>query len=214
MSKSLSDTRNEYSKANLDESDIDPDPVVFFQHWYDQAVAARVYEPNAFVLSTIGLDQYPDARVLLLKGIDKGRFVFYTNLESEKSQEIQKSSGVSMLFFWPELERQVRIQGKAILLSDARAEAYFTTRPRNSQLGAWASMQSTIVQSREVLEKRYTEYEEKFAGKPIPKPDYWGGYEVSVHRMEFWQGRESRLHDRIVYSKSDSGTWETARLCP
>ncbi len=214
MAKSLADTRNEYLRSSLSESDVGSDPIYFFEKWYAEAIDSDVKEPNAFVLSTLGEDAFPDSRVLLLKGLEKGSFIFYTNIESAKGQELKKSPRAAMLFFWPELERQIRITGVADMLSDEKAREYFQSRPRESQLGAWSSHQSQEIPNRNVLEERYAEYEKKFDGGPIPKPDFWGGYKISPIKIEFWQGRKSRMHDRIVFRKQDNGSWQTARLSP
>ncbi len=213
MAKSLADTRSEYDKSGLSRQDLTANPIDFFEKWYEAASRQESEDPNAFVLSTVDEQQRPDSRVLLLKGIEDGNFLFYTNYNSTKALEIQSQPEVAMLFFWKSMQQQVRIRGKAYKISQARSEQYFATRPRASQLGAWASDQSAVVTDRAQLIEQYQDLEKKYAGVEVPMPPYWGGYEVSPEALEFWQGRESRLHDRFRYTLSE-GVWSIDRLSP
>ena len=212
--KELQDLRNEYSKASLDVNEVHKNPLVQFEKWFSEAVDANVPEPNAFTLSTISEAGKPSARIVLLKGIDQNKFVFYTNYQSQKGQELERNPACALTFFWPDLERQVRIEGKAERVSESDSEKYFHSRPRGSQIGAWASPQSSIISNREILEVRATEMEKKFQGlDQLPKPKQWGGFSITPVEFEFWQGRASRLHDRIVYYLRD-GNWIIHRLAP
>jgi pyridoxamine 5'-phosphate oxidase len=209
----LASLRAEYQLSGLDESELDPDPVTMFSRWFDNARAAGVLEPNAMVLSTVSSDGIPSARTVLLKGVNAGGFVFYTNYESRKAKELGANPHCSLVFGWYQLQRQVRVEGVASRVSRAETDAYFVSRPRDSQLGAWASPQSTVVPSRAVLDASYAEVEERFAGVDIPSPPHWGGYVVTPERVEFWQGRRSRMHDRLEYRREGAG-WATGRLAP
>ncbi|MCU0420409.1 MAG: pyridoxamine 5'-phosphate oxidase [Cyclobacteriaceae bacterium] len=210
----LADIRKEYAKARLDEQSIDPHPLVQFQRWMDEALAAQLPEPTAMNLATVTPDGRPSARTVLLKGVAQGQFQFYTNYQSQKGVELESNPACALTFFWPELERQVRIEGIAQRLDAAVSEAYFQSRPRGSQVGAWASPQSAVIEHRELLEKRVAEIEKRFAANThLPKPHQWGGYGVTPHEIEFWQGRPSRLHDRLVYYWVDS-EWKIKRLAP
>jgi len=179
----------------------------------NEAISSNLLEPNAMILATANKDGAPSARTVLLKGFDERGFVFYTNYESAKAKNLSENPIASLLFFWAELERQARIEGKVEQVSKADSEEYFRSRPRESQLGAWASKQSSVIASREVLEKKFEEMRKKFEGKEIPLPPFWGGYRVIPQSIEFWQGRESRLHDRICYS-FENGKWKIERLSP
>lgn len=206
--------RNEYAKASLDEANVGTDPFIQFDHWFKEAVASKVLEPNAMVVCTVGVDQKPSQRTVLLKGFDESQgFVFYTNYTSRKGAELDRNPQISLLFPWYELERQVIVTGRAIKVSRKTSEAYFHTRPRGSQQGAWASSQSSKVDDRTVLEKQLAEVEKRFEGKQIPLPDFWGGYGVVPNTVEFWQGRPNRLHDRILFEKTAVG-WQVSRLSP
>ncbi len=213
MSKTLADTREEYGKSGLRRSDLSEDPISFFRKWYEEATQEEGIDPNAFVLSTVDAQNKPDSRVLLLKGLEKGAFTFYTNYNSAKGQQMEDNSNVSMLFFWKSLERQVRIRGTVSRISREVAETYFRSRPRGSQLGAWTSDQSESVASRLEIEEKFQKVEEEFLGKDVPMPSYWGGYAVNPVEVEFWQGRASRLHDRFLYTLEGS-EWTTQRLAP
>lgn len=210
----VEELRKEYSKGALDEESVAPNPIHQFRDWFEEAVRSEVPEPNAMQLSTVSAEGRPSARVVLLKSYDQKGFVFYTNYESRKSREIEANSFVHLLFFWPELERQVRIEGKAEKISTAESMKYFFSRPVNSQLGAWASAQSSIIEGRAILEKRMRELKARFEGKELEFPSFWGGFRVVPQAIEFWQGRPSRLHDRIQYRKDENGSWTTFRLSP
>ena len=208
-----SSLRKEYTSAGLDRADLDPDPIVQFHGWFEKVVDADLHEPNAMTLATATRDGRPSARVVLLKGYDERGFVFYTNYEGRKAGELEANPTCALLFYWGALERQVRIEGRASRLSGEESDAYFSSRPRGSRLGAWASQQSLPVEDRSVLEQRVRELEAEYEGREIPRPPFWGGYRVEPEVIEFWQGRESRLHDRLVYHRYRGG-WEIERLQP
>jgi pyridoxamine 5'-phosphate oxidase len=205
--------RKEYLRAGLMESEADPDPIAQFRRWFHEALAANFHEPNAMTLATATPDGRPSARVVLLKGFDERGFVFYTNYEGRKSQELEANANCALVFYWGELERQVRVEGRASRVSETESDEYFGSRPRGSRLGAWASRQSRPVGGREVLEERLRELEAEYDGREVPRPPFWGGYRVEPEVIEFWQGRENRLHDRLVYRRSDS-SWRRERLQP
>lgn len=206
--------RKEYTKEQLDISSVDLDPLQQFHKWFHEVLQADIPEANAMHLSTINADGRPSGRIVLLKGIVDGKFQFYTNYQSRKGKELEANPACALTFFWVELERQVRIEGVASRVSEEQSEVYFQSRPRGSQLGAWTSPQSSIINDRKILEERLKQMEEKFKGiDPLPKPHQWGGYEVEPFQMEFWQGRPNRLHDRIQYTKVD-GKWAIHRLAP
>lgn len=209
----LSALRTEYRRATLDAHDVDRDPRVQFARWFADAVAAQVPEPNAMTLATADASGRPSARIVLLKEADEAGFSFYTNQDSRKGQELAARQQAALLFFWPELERQVRIEGDVETLSAAAADAYWVTRPRLSRIGAWASPQSAPLADRAALEARFAQAEARFPGDDVARPPRWGGYRVVPSRLEFWQGRPSRLHDRIVYSRNGEG-WRIGRLAP
>jgi pyridoxamine 5'-phosphate oxidase len=212
--KDLGSLRNEYSKAALDAKSVSQDPISQFTKWFEEAIAAKVPEPNAMNLATINENGRPASRIVLLKGIEDYKFVFYTNYQSRKGKELDQNPACSLTFFWPELERQVRVEGVASRIDEKRSEKYFQSRPRGSQIGAWASPQSSVISDRSLLEERAKQIEAKYKGEEIlPKPNQWGGYEIDPLMVEFWQGRPSRLHDRILYTK-DEGTWKINRLAP
>jgi pyridoxamine 5'-phosphate oxidase len=206
--------RTEYKRAALSERDAAADPYLQFSRWFDEAVAAAVPEPNAMALATVDAGGQPAARVVLLKSVDARGFVFHTNYDSRKGHDIDANPRVALLFFWPELERQVRIEGRAERVSAKESDDYFGERPRDSQLGAWASPQSAPIADRAVLETRFAEAEARFASAAVPRPPNWGGVRVAPDRFEFWQGRPSRLHDRLVFARDDGGGWTIARLAP
>ncbi len=213
---SLSEIRKEYSKETLDIISGGKDPIHLFEKWFDEAVRAEALEPNAMNLSTVTEDGRPTARIVLLKGLEQGKFLFYTNYQSKKGKALENNPACALTFFWPELERQVRIEGISHRVDSSTSEKYFQSRPRGSQIGAWASPQSSVIANRSLLEERVKELEKKFKDKAlIPKPHQWGGYAVDPVEIEFWQGRPSRLHDRIVFSKKDvKDTWTINRLAP
>ncbi|GHE31006.1 pyridoxamine 5'-phosphate oxidase [Sphingobacterium griseoflavum] len=212
--KNIAAIRADYSKFSLDERDVLPHPIAQFRKWFDEAVHAEVLEPNAMVLSTLSEDGYPSSRVVLLKDIKPSGFSFFTNYHSKKGESMAAHKQVSLLFFWPELQRQVRIEGQAEQLPSDDSDEYFASRPRGSRVGAVASPQSQIIADRSALEARVAEVEATYVGQEsIPRPAYWGGYQVVPLFMEFWQGRSSRLHDRIVYLFQD-GAWVRQRLAP
>lgn len=214
MDTALANVRKEYTQQSLDHSEVLPDPVAQFEQWFGAAQKAQVPEPNAMNLATVSADGRPTARIVLLKGIEEESFLFYTNYESRKGQDLQHMPYVALTFFWPELERQVRIEGEATKISEERSTTYFQSRPRGSQLGAWVSPQSQIIEDRSVLNQRQQELSERFDEEKIPRPHYWGGYAVQPHTIEFWQGRPSRLHDRLRYRRQADDTWVIERLAP
>lgn len=209
----LGNLREQYQSEGLDLPEVDADPIVQFQNWFAQVEAAGLWEPNAMVVSTVDSFGWPAARIVLLKAIDARGFVFFSNYESDKGRELAATPRAALTFFWTELRRQVRVRGDVRRLGDAENEAYFATRPRGSQIGAWASPQSEIVAGRQLLEERFGELEALYEGADVPRPAHWGGYAVEPHMIEFWQGRENRLHDRIRYDLAD-GKWATVRLAP
>ena len=208
-----SSLRKEYTRAGLDRADLDPDPIVQFHEWFQKVIDADLHEPNAMILATATAEGKPSARTVLLKGYDERGFVFYTNYEGRKAKEIEANPTCALLFYWGELERQVRIEGRASRLSGEESDTYFAGRPRGSRLGAWASEQSRPVEDRGVLEERVRALEAEYEGRGIPRPPFWGGYRVEPQEIEFWQGRENRLHDRLVYRRED-GAWRIERLQP
>lgn len=211
---SISDLRQEYSKASLDISDVLRDPIDQFEKWFQEALKAEVPEPNAMSLATVNAQRRPTSRIVLLKGIENRTLVFYTNYQSAKGRELEQNPACAVTFFWPELERQVRVEGTVSRVDEKTSVTYFQSRPRGSQVGAWSSPQSTIIESRKILEERAAQIEKKFEGQTIlPKPHQWGGYAIDPLMIEFWQGRRSRLHDRIQYNKVDDA-WKIFRLAP
>ena len=210
----VQDLRRRYTQGQLDEHTMHADPMEQFAAWFKEACQASLDEPNAMSLATVSEEGQPSLRTVLLKGYGPQGFDFYTNLESQKGQQIHSHPQVSLLFPWIALERQVIVYGKASLLPRAEVEAYFATRPRESQLGAWASRQSQPVASREALEASFEEVRLRFENQPIPAPGFWGGYRVLPAKMEFWQGRAGRLHDRVSYQMSSEGPWQLQRLSP
>ncbi len=205
--------RTDYSRHSLSEEDVHSEPIEQFRQWLGEAVKSEVDEPNSMTLSTVDSQGRPKSRIVLIKGIEEGGIVFYTNYDSDKGKEIAANPNVSICFFWTELERQVRIEGIAEKVSREESKAYFESRPLMSQIGAWTSNQSNRIESREVLEKRFEDLKERFAEGNVPLPDNWGGYFVKPDYFEFWQGRPGRLHDRICYQK-DGDSWDIFRLEP
>lgn len=211
--ENIQNLRQEYRAAELAEGDVDKNPVTQFGKWFTAAVDAQLYEPNVMTLATADLTGRPSARILLLKGFDENGFVFFTNYNSKKGQELQENPQASMMFFWPELERQVRIDGTVTKVNEEVSTTYFHSRPKGSQIGAAASPQSSIIESRELLENRVNELKAEFENKEVPRPQHWGGYLLKPAAIEFWQGRPSRLHDRINYTLVN-GVWKIDRLAP
>jgi pyridoxamine 5'-phosphate oxidase len=233
----IADLRREYNLTGLRRKDLAADPMVQFARWFDQATGARASgrlrkffinlyksilmvrgtEPmdvNAMMLATADKEGRPSARVVLLKGVDERGFVFHTNYDSRKSRELAENPQAALVFYWSDQERQVCVAGQVSKLPAAESDAYFKTRPRGSQFGAWVSNQSSVIPDRAALEKKWQELEAKFAGKEVPRPANWGGYVLRPNRIEFWQGRPNRLHDRFRYTKRGDGTWEIERLSP
>ncbi len=210
----IADIRQDYCLAALDESIVGEDPLGFFHRWFDEALKAQISEVNAMTLATVSANNTPHARIVLLKGVERGGFTFFTNYNSHKGNEMDTHKSVALLFFWKELERQVRIEGMVHKLDEKDSDAYFHSRPEGSRIGAWASPQSSVITDRTVIEKNYTEYTEKFAGSNPPRPPHWGGYSVIPKSIEFWQGRSSRMHDRILFTKDTNGIWSKCRLAP
>ncbi len=213
MSLSLSELRKEYALKSLTKKDVDPDPFKQFSIWFDEAKVSITGEPNAMVLSTAAADGKPSSRVVLLKGFSNDGFLFFTNYLSRKGNELHQNPSAALLFFWGELERQIRIEGNVEKISREESQKYFLSRPRASQIGALASGQSKPVENRMILEERFRQLETAFGEKEIPCPEQWGGYIVKPNYFEFWQGRRSRLHDRISYTP-EAGAWKTERLSP
>ncbi len=213
MNDNLANLRKEYTKNGLSESEAAEEPLKQFRSWFEAAIDAGLPEPNAMHLSTVGEGSRPSSRIVLIKELDDKGFVFYTNYHSRKGHDLAANPFASLTFFWVDLERQVRIEGKVAKVSAQESDEYFAVRPRGSQIGAWVSHQSEIIPSREVLEQRQKAYEQQFAGKEVPRPPHWGGYRLVPDRVEFWQGRPSRLHDRLVYEVRDD-KWVVSRLAP
>jgi len=206
--------RREYGDSGLHRADLGPDPMTTFRSWLIAAEATGMHEPNAMVVSTAGLGG-PAARLILLKGLDERGFVFYTNYGSRKAADLDANPACCLLFPWHPIQRQVRVDGVASRVSAAESDGYFASRPRSAQVGAWASPQSHVVPSREFLEARYAEEEQRFAGlEVVPRPEHWGGYVVVPHRIEFWQGRPSRMHDRFRFEHTGEAGWRVERLAP
>ena len=209
----LSDMRKDYGIAGLVEKDLEKNPFRQFEKWFQEAEAAKIVEPNAMTLATVNRDGQPSARTVLLKGCDGRGFVFYSNYESRKGRELEANPRVTLLFPWVPMERQIIIEGTVARVAREEAEAYFHSRPRTSQIAAWASPQSTPVAGRAVLEESYRTVEKKYEGREVPLPPQWGGYRVAPEIIEFWQGRRSRLHDRLRYRR-EAGEWVVDRLAP
>ena len=213
LTHNLADLRQHYTKGGLEEHQIPDSPFTLFNEWFKQAGELGVLEPNAMVLSTVSADNKPSSRVVLLKGIEDEGFIFYTNYESRKGKELEHNPSVSSLFFWPEAERQMRIEGKVSKISRESSKEYFVSRPRESQLGACASEQSSIIKGRHIIEESYKQCLAQYEVIDIPLPDFWGGYIIHPSSFEFWQGRPSRLHDRMKYTK-EQDSWLIVRLSP
>ncbi len=210
---SIADLRKDYTKETLNETDIDPNPFQQFQRWFDQAVNAELPEPNAMTLATASKDGIPAARIVLLKAVDDRGFTFFTNYNSAKGKELEANPQAALVFLWTELERQVRIVGTVEKISPEESDGYFFSRPHNSRLGAWASDQSAVISTRDVLEQKLTALKLEYENQEVPRPPHWGGFRVIPREIEFWQGRSSRLHDRLRYQRKENG-WTIDRLSP
>lgn len=212
--KSPARIRREYAGRPLNENKVARDPIRQFRAWFSAAVRAKLPEPNAMSVATVGGGARPATRMLLLKGISNGQLVFFTNYGSRKGRELTRNSRCAILFFWPELERQVRIEGIVQRVDEKVSDRYFASRPRGAQLSAWASRQSSVVKNRAVLEHALAQLTKRFEGRAVPRPKNWGGFAVTPSRFEFWQGRADRLHDRLVYRPTKRGSWKIERLAP
>lgn len=209
----IADLRRQYGRGELKREDLDPSPFVQFRKWMDEALALDLVDANAMSIATVGAAGEPSIRTVLLKAFDERGFVFYTNLESTKAKQIAENPNVALLFYWREFERQVKIRGRATKLTAAEVAKYFLSRPRDSQLAAWSSPQSRIIDARHMLERKFDEMKRKFAEGEVPVPSFWGGFRVAPRSIEFWQGGEHRLHDRFLYS-DDVGGWRIDQLAP
>jgi pyridoxamine 5'-phosphate oxidase len=210
----IANLRQDYTMAVLDEGTVGNNPLEFFMKWFDEAHRSQIYDVNAMTLSTVDSAGRPHGRIVLLKGLEKECFTFFTNYNSAKGQDMATNAHVSLLFFWKELERQVRIDGTVSKLPDLENDKYFHSRPHGSRLGAWASPQSQVIDGREVLEENFAAVKQQYAGTEPPRPPHWGGYAVQPTSIEFWQGRSSRLHDRILFTKNEAELWAKCRLAP
>lgn len=213
MNKELQNTRKDYTQKVLDREHVSDDPIDQFATWYNEYTKVEPIDPNAMTLSTVKVDGRPTSRIVLLKGLSKGGFEFFTNYSSAKGHDMDNDNRVCLNFFWPELERQIRVEGVVEKLSTEESDEYFNSRPEGSRIGAWASPQSQVIESRKVLEDRLAELMVEMHNN-VTRPPHWGGYRVNPNLVEFWQGRASRLHDRLVYTKSLEGNWKIERLAP
>ncbi len=214
MSQSIADIRRDYMLQSLMEDDVAGDPFEQFSKWWNEAITSSIDEVNAMTLATATKDGLPDARIVLLKGFSKQGFVFFTNYTSRKGIQLKINPKATLIFFWKELERQVRISGIVEKVSEAESDAYFNSRPAASRIAAWASPQSKPIESRKIIEENFLKYSGKFSNDVIHRPPYWGGYAVKPIEVEFWQGRPGRLHDRILYTSQTNDTWKIVRLAP
>lgn len=211
---SVHDLRNEYSRATLDEANVEADPIRQFHGWFEEALAAKVPEPHAMALATASPDGHPSVRIVLLRGYDDRGFTFFTNYESRKGRELAANPHAALVLYWHDLERQVRIEGTVLRIAPEESDAYFNTRPEGARLGAWASPQSDVIPGRGLLEERCREIERQYPDGRIPRPGNWGGFRVVPGSVEFWQGRPNRLHDRLRYLRDPQGAWRVERLAP
>jgi pyridoxamine 5'-phosphate oxidase len=210
----IADIRKEYMLETLNEADVAKDPLSQFKKWWDEACNSNINEVNAMTLATANASGKPSARIVLLKGFDERGFIFFTNYESHKAKDFDENPQAALIFFWKDLERQVRIEGIVSKINETESNAYFESRPAESKIGAWASPQSSVISSRRIIESNFLEVEKRFASKAIERPPHWGGYIVKPNLIEFWQGRQSRLHDRIQYTAAIDATWKIERLAP
>jgi pyridoxamine 5'-phosphate oxidase len=210
----IADIRTDYRQASLDEETAGTDPIAFFSRWFAEAQTAQIYEVNAMTLATAGAGNTPHARIVLLKGLDERGFIFFTNYKSNKGSDLDANPKAALVFFWKELERQVRIEGTVEKVSAKESDTYFNSRPLGSRIGAAASPQSQVIKDRQELEDVYAQTADLYKDKSIARPDFWGGYRIQPTRIEFWQGRSSRLHDRIVFTANENGGWNRSRLAP
>jgi pyridoxamine 5'-phosphate oxidase len=214
MNANIADIRKDYKLQSLLESAVATNPIEQFTRWWDEAIKSNIDEVNAMTLATASANGIPSARIVLLKGYDQNGFVFFTNYSSSKGRQLDENPHAALVFFWKELERQVRIEGIIEKIAANDSDEYFHSRPVGSQIGAWASPQSTVIANREVIEQRVNNYQQQFSSGPIPRPEHWGGYLLKPHSLEFWQGRSSRLHDRILYTFLPNNSWQITRLAP
>ena len=214
MNKNIAELRVEYQQKKLLESEVDADPIKQFAKWWDEAVHSKIDEVNAMTLATASLDGLPSARIVLLKGFSEKGFAFFTNYESYKGQQLAENPKACLVFFWKELERQVRVTGLVVKANNVESDAYFQSRPEASRIGAWASPQSRIIENRKWIDEKFNAMVHEMEGTDIKRPPYWGGYLVKPVVIEFWQGRPGRLHDRIQYSLQDDANWKIERLAP
>ncbi len=210
----LADIRKDYKLQTLNEADVAADAIQQFDKWWQEAINSAIDEVNALTLATASTDGKPSARIVLLKGFDENGFVFFTNYDSNKGRQLEENPAACMVFFWKELERQVRVEGRIEKISAEESDVYFLSRPTGSQIGAWASPQSQIISRRNILEENVKRYVEQFEVLPLVRPAHWGGFRLKPEKIEFWQGRASRLHDRLQYSLQDEGNWKIDRLAP
>ena len=210
----MNDSPPQYNADSIDEATVDRDPLTLFQRWLDEAKAAGIHLAEAMTLATCTRDGKPSARLVLLKHADEHGFVFYTNYRSLKARELDSNPQAALVFYWPQLERQVRVEGKVERTSAAESDAYFKTRPRESQIGALASPQSEVIASREALQEKADQIKALYEGREVERPEHWGGYRLQAERIEFWKGRPGRLHDRINYERQADGSWTISRLAP
>lgn len=210
----IADIRRDYRLQTLEETDVDINAIKQFTAWWQDAINSSIDEVNAFTLATATAEGKPSARIVLLKGYDDHGFVFFTNYASNKGEQLAQNGKVAMVFFWKELERQIRIEGEVEKINETESDSYFNSRPKGSRLGAWASPQSKQIANREVIEANVLKYEQKYPGENVPRPKHWGGYRIKPNLIEFWQGRSSRLHDRLQYTLNEENNWKIERLAP